>query len=379
MSVTPRSRDWTFFAGWTLFVLALASLPYLAGWALAGGEHFTGVVVNYKDNNLYLAMIRQGLEGAWRYRLAYTSEPHAGATIYVFFLALGHLAGLLGAEPVVVFHLARVIDGGLMLAAAWWLLGRMLPERTERRMAFVFVAIAAGAGWIAALAGAPATALPDLFMPEAIPFYAALSEPHYPFALALFVVVTGLIVTPLDGWGRAPRWVALALASAALAAVKPYPFLVLGPALGLYLLVRLWRGQRVAWPVAARGALAAGAALPVLVYMAFVAREADVIREWWAADIGGAPAPPLWGYALGYLWLWPLALLAAARLRRAPTPDVDERLLLYALCWALVNVPLLYLPGVVPQRPLALGLQIPLAALAAVGLCRVILPRLAAP
>jgi hypothetical protein len=34
-------------------------------------------------------MIRQGPAGAWHYRLAYTSEPHAGATIYVFFLALG--------------------------------------------------------------------------------------------------------------------------------------------------------------------------------------------------------------------------------------------------------------------------------------------------
>jgi hypothetical protein len=172
------------------------------------------------------------------------------------------------------------------------------------------------------------------------------------------------------------------LVAVALAAIKPYPFLVLGPALGLYLLARLWRERRIAWPVVARGALAAGAALPVLAYMALVARESEVIREWWAADVVGAPSPPLWAYALGYIWLWPLALLAAAALvRRAPLPgrqtsrsgaaaapgidaadDLEvifrrgccwpgldeERLLPHALCWA-ATMPLLYPLGVVPR------------------------------
>jgi hypothetical protein len=76
--------------------------------------------------------------------------------------------------------------------------------------------------------------------------------------------------------------------------------------------------------------------------------------------------------ALGAGWAW-------RAYRQAPAAaDAGVRGLLYATCWAAVNFPLLYPPPIVPQRPFALGLQVPLALLAAAGLHRVVFPRLAA-
>jgi len=70
------------------------------------------------DYNFYLSRIRQGIEGRTSVIEEYTSEPHEGSFIHVFYLVLG----LIGRWVRVpwdragdVYHMARVVFGGFLL------------------------------------------------------------------------------------------------------------------------------------------------------------------------------------------------------------------------------------------------------------------------
>jgi len=70
------------------------------------------------DFNFYLSRIRQGIEGNVTVREQYTSEPHQGSFIHVFYLWLGWL-GAWSRTPwhraADVYHVARIVFGGLLL------------------------------------------------------------------------------------------------------------------------------------------------------------------------------------------------------------------------------------------------------------------------
>jgi len=99
MAASAESRaSWAFPLVISVLVILVTSLPYAIG--IATQESSTSRrVVQLPGLQRFLAMMRQGAAGSWLYRLAYTSEPHAGAAIYGFWLALGHAAGALQVEP----------------------------------------------------------------------------------------------------------------------------------------------------------------------------------------------------------------------------------------------------------------------------------------
>src|SRR5690349_8549768 len=110
-------RRWVW--GWSLFTLALASLPFLLVYVLTPpGGHFMGLAFNALDSNSYLAKMEQGARGDWRFSLVYTSEEHSGEYVYLFYILLGKVQGLVGLPNIVVYHLARVLFGlGLLLVS----------------------------------------------------------------------------------------------------------------------------------------------------------------------------------------------------------------------------------------------------------------------
>lgn len=70
------------------------------------------------DFNFYLSRIRQGIEGNVTVREQYTSEPHTGSFIHVFYLWLGWLGRWVRVpwhRAADVYHIARVVFGGLLL------------------------------------------------------------------------------------------------------------------------------------------------------------------------------------------------------------------------------------------------------------------------
>ena len=67
------------------------------------------------DYNFYLSRIRQGQEGRWLVSEKYTSEPHQGSLLQIFYLYIGKIGGVIGLSPPVIYHLSRVLLGIILL------------------------------------------------------------------------------------------------------------------------------------------------------------------------------------------------------------------------------------------------------------------------
>ena len=119
-------REWRRILPVVMLLVAAGSLPYLSAWiATPADAHFTGLIFNPQDGGSYLAKMRQGYDGSWLFHLVYTPEPHMGAHIYLYYLALGHLARWLGLSLPVIYHVARLLSGIAMLVAIYRLASRV--------------------------------------------------------------------------------------------------------------------------------------------------------------------------------------------------------------------------------------------------------------
>lgn len=356
-------KDWRWVLVWAGVILAVSCLPYLIAWvATPPGYQFGGILVNPFDGNSYLAKMRQGWAGMWQFHLTYTPEPHDGAYIFLFYLGLGHIARLAGLPLILVYHTARVLAGFALLIAVYAFLTRLIDDRHGRRLAFWLVGISAGLGWLGVALGAFPI---DLWVPEAFVFYSLLSNPHFPLAIALMLVIVAGVVWPTTGiW----CWLMPGLAALALALVQPFALAVVYVSLALYLVLRGWLDR--SWP--SSGLVAAISAvvfsLPVLLYDYWVYTTNPALAAWGAQNV--TPAPPVLDLILGFGLVGLLAVLGGVVAVRT-----CDRGGLVLVIWSIVTLVLVYVPFALQRRFLT-GLGLPLAVLAAIGLSRWLLPKL---
>ncbi len=103
-------KEWRWVALMTLALLIISSLPYLVAWAvMPEGTHFTGLVFNFTDGHSYIAKMRQGLDGSWRFRLNFTPEQRQSTFLFLFHLGPGHLVRRTGLSLAILYHGARVL------------------------------------------------------------------------------------------------------------------------------------------------------------------------------------------------------------------------------------------------------------------------------
>ena len=109
--------------------IALISLPYLWAYQNSGSAHwFGGFLLNPIDGNSYLAKIYQGWGGDWRFQLLYTAEPSEGGHLFLFYLALGHIARISGGSTQLIFHLARIVSAFALVVSLWYFFGKVLTH-----------------------------------------------------------------------------------------------------------------------------------------------------------------------------------------------------------------------------------------------------------
>jgi hypothetical protein len=354
--------EWRWAIAWSLGVVGLSCLPYLLAWLTAPqGWQFAGILSNPYDAHSYLAKIRQGLAGNWLFHLTYTPEPHEGALVYGFYLALGHVAAWLGLSPVVIFHLARAAAGLALLLIAYRFIAAITLHLAERRLAFILLLTASGLGWLGVILGAFPI---DLWVPEAFTPYSLYTNPHFPLAMALMLLIFLNVATSnFQTFKRSTLWAGLC--ALALALVLPFGLLTVGAVVAVYL-AWLWLWQRQFpwpqfWPSLSAGLFSA----PVILYDYGTMTANPVLAGWLAQNV--TPAPSLLNLGLGYGLVGLLAILGGwmmIRQGRLTTPG--EWLVLW---WAVTTLVLLYLPFDL-QRRLITGLHIPLCILAAIGLQR---------
>ena len=377
--ITSSERRW--LVGAALLVLLIASLPYLFGALSAGPDRvFTGLQVNPLDGLSYLAKMRIGFDGGWLFHLPFTPEQGQGVFLFTYFIALGHLARILGLPLILVFHAARLIGGFALLWMIYELIARMTEALDLRRRAWWIVALSSGVGWLAAVLGHADSA--DLTIPESNTFYSLIANAH--FALAAAIMIGMFIVILEMRTFSTGRTIALTVMSLVLAVIQPFaPLAVYGIA-GVTLLIVWWRNRRahpersgeaaqskdaLAFPRSQFiAALVSGSITALLLLYLYSATQADVVMRAWSQQ-NQTPSPPPIDYVLGYGLLWIFAFFGA---RQAWHRRSDWDVLL--LVWIIVTLPMLYVPFPL-QRRLSLGLHVPIGILAAIGLTELVRTR----
>jgi len=351
----------------TLIVLALASLPYILGYALAPADmEFGGLVMNIEDSQSYLAKMLQGAQGRWLYHIPFTSEEHEGAFVGGFYLFWGWVARLLGLPIIYLWHTSRILCATLLLLVTYLFIARFLENTSERIFAFLLSILGSGFGWTALLTGRPFLwgSFPvDFKMPEAHPFFTILTFPHFSFATAMLLVIFLLLLEYLRRGGL--WWSGLAgVATLLLIIAQPFNLVIVAAVLlaylaFLFLLKRLPSGRRF-WGLLPLALIP----LPLVIYYYFVFTTNPVFRAWWEQALTPSPHPLHYLLAYGPFILAIPGIMALIR-------EKEEGLLLVA--WAVIIPPLLYLP-LNPQRRFIEGLHIPLSILATIGVYRYLLP-----
>jgi hypothetical protein len=369
---------------WAVIVVGLTCLPYLVAWRLAPeGTHYTGLLVNHFDGESYYAKMQQGARSDWLFHLPFTAEPHQGAFIFTFYLALGHLSSALSLPLPLTYHLARVATGIFMLLVAYRFIARFFDRVPTRRAAFLLLAFSAGLGWLLASLGLITA---DLWVAEGFTFLSILVNPHFPLAIGLmlliFIQVLGPSSSPSPPTGTGTGFFASPKATGArpaagcgvcglvLAMVQPFAVPIVLAILAVYLTALAVQSRRPPWREILLTGIVVVTAAPVMIYDFYVYRTNPALAAWSAQNLT-ASLPP-WNYALGYGLILILALagIPTALRRRRPTD-------LLLIAWIGSAVLLLYLPFAL-QRRFITGLHVPLALLAAMGLEQVVWPRVRA-
>ena len=132
-----------------VLVAAITLLPYLYGHLFeAPGRTFMGFFFLGDDANTYLAKMREGVDGSWTWTNRYSTEPSSPVYFFVYWILLGHLAGLLHLDLLLTFHLARFAGAVFLLYAGWLFIEQFVVDVAARRWALCFLALGLGMGYV---------------------------------------------------------------------------------------------------------------------------------------------------------------------------------------------------------------------------------------
>lgn len=375
------SRDeWGWLLGWSFFTLFLTIVPQILGLLVVpAGNEFTGLLFNAHDGNSYLAKMQEGRRGDWLYHSAFTSEPPGpGGILFIYYLLLGKLAGLLNLPNIVVFHAVRVLSGLLLLVVSYGFIGLLFVEKKSKRLAFLLVCFSAGLGWLLA----PLGILPvDFWVAEGYTFLSIFANAHFPLTTTCLILALAGGLAGMQGRGfRYYLWAGLA--ACAIGFILPYVLVTVAGTLGLFW-VRQVIVRSAGWQELAGLVIIGLGALPGPVLTLWTISRDSTLQAFMRQ--GQIPPPDFWSMLAGYGLLIPFGLAGlwwAEKILPVSGSKEDGQSSSRVIPWRLVSawlvaaVILLILPFSFSRR-LVEGVHLPLACLAAAGWLEIVGPRLA--
>jgi len=351
-----------------LIMVVVTSLPYFYAAIIAGDEYiFGGFLFNPIDGNSYLAKMRQGWEGSWRFSLPYTAEPGNGAFIFLFYLFLGKISRISGLTLLMTFHAARVMGLIMMLVALYYFFKQVLRTDRQLKIAFILSVFGSGLGWAAMFFGVFTA---DFWVAEAYPFLSAYTNPHFPLGVALLLWLFSLSRSnPVESGVEGYKWngVGLILGSILLGVVMPFgvviAILVLG-CLGTWRSIELFRSGKfqdlISFTQEYLSTILVGlGGGPILLYYFWVTFTDPMMAGWNSQNL--TPSPPIWDFIVSFLpvliFVIPGALIAVQ--------DRTQSMRILVV-WSILGLLLLWIPFGL-QRRFMLGLYIPFSGLASLG------------
>jgi len=362
-------REWVWVAVVSGLIVAASTVPYVAGYAAQTPQvRFGGALLDRADYHSYLARMWQGYRGEWEFRLLFTPESHDGVYFQPFYMALGHIARLLGTELSLMYQIARVVFGFLMLLGVYPLVTLFVEPVQTRRAAFLLATTASGLGWLTeAIARTPPGGVSpmDFWLLDGFVYLEVLLSPHFCAATGLLLLSLWLLLRRPSG----PLWWEGGLAvivSLGLGLIHPYTMLVVDLVSISYWAIRWLQTRQVAWRSVATAAAMGVVQLPLVIYELWTFRTHPVFSGWSVQNVTLSPPPRF--YLFGYGVLLVLGTVGAVTWARR-----DGRKLSFPLLWIGLVVALTHLPWNLQRRFLE-GVQVPLGMLAGVGLTERLLP-----
>lgn len=389
---------------WLLIAVALflSSVPYVIGYLLTPeGSLYLGVHTNIDDHAVYASWIKQSRDGHFLFENRFTTDAQPMLTINLYFLLLGKLAIPIGIP--LAMHVGRVLFGALFLLAAYRMAKRIAATDLQVRLAVGLCAFGMGLGAFAWQRYGHSSPV-DVWQPEAFGFSSLMTNGLFCASLWLILLIWESILESRESW----RPVAAGfIAALVLANIHTYDMLTIAlVACGFLVSAVVSRRATVVW--VGRSLLIASGALPAVAWFVYV-RANDPVFALRADTPTLSPdfLLVLLGYG-GMLLLAAFALCSESRdkllrcvpalamaifisfllsgLQAGETPTepwqfIAAFALLLLTCaivqvrneatrlmavWVCIGFVALYYPGMF-QRKLTMGLHIPLALLAGVG------------
>jgi len=136
---------WGILIGFFIFFSMSPTVYELAQKEKIQGRTFE-LVHNYiTDYNFYLSRIREGMEGRWTVVERYTSEPHRGSLVQIFYLLLGKPVQFFSDRvwgATYAYHGARIIFGAIVLFLLSLVVRRVFRSFLWQVLAFLMVVTA---------------------------------------------------------------------------------------------------------------------------------------------------------------------------------------------------------------------------------------------
>jgi hypothetical protein len=337
-------------------LFALDNIPQ--GWQYSGALPVPG---GFRvDYNSHLAKMWQGSRGEFAYQLLFTHEDHpALPTVQGFYVALGAVAGLFKLNFALTYHLVRFVLTVIMVLTLWHFAAYFFAKNRERWLVLLFGTLAAGWGWMI-LPFTRDIAPIEFWLMDAYNLIGAMYMPHFVAAIILQM----LAFLTYETWRKQHEPYHLLVLTITLfldAIIQPYVVLLTFPMFGLLTAYHVFIGKTLPLKRALLLIIPAIAHGGIVLYQYALIQNNPIWANFTAQNLTLSPPPIL--YLFGYLpFLVPIFLSIKALWH---TVRQDERWLLPVM-WVLLVVILLYMP-IATQRRYLLGVQTPLAVLAAFG------------
>ncbi len=350
----PTKREKLILSIIVFLLLTLTIIPLLLASKAGGDTHkFAGFLFNPIDSNSYIAKMRQGFDGQWAFKLSYSFETGDAAYINVFYIFLGHLSRIFNFSIIFAFHFFRIIFSAIMFWMLFQFTARIFQNKNWRWLAFILAAVGSGMGWVALFFDLIPS---DMWVAEIYPFLSAITNPHFPAALALQLWIFMPRKDETLTWSSGFK---TSLATILLVIISPFSMVtVIAIQSSLFLLSVF---QKSEWHNNLKKLILISlTSFPLLTYYLWISVKHPVLSQWNIQNL--TLSPPIWDFLLS---LSPAILLAIFSIPIVCKSGKREYKLI--LIWFVTSLVLSYLPFNL-QRRFMQGLFIPTALLATLTL-----------
>lgn len=196
------------------------------------------LVHNYaQDYYYYLHLMRQGFDGAWLATSKLTPEVFPPQFVNPFFLFLGHVSRIFSLSLPLVYTLARVGGGVLIIVLSFVLATKVYPASALKRTASILLLIFGSFWWGWGPAGPTVPSLVHLWT-ELDPMVRLSFIPHHLWSKVLMLATFLVIIRSWENTIRI-KWIALAaLGTLAAGFASPVVLVTIVPTLVLFLVLQ---------------------------------------------------------------------------------------------------------------------------------------------